>query len=226
MSLPVVLVGGNKGGVGKSLCSMALLDYWLSQNKPVFLVETDRSNPDVAKAYGDSVPHCLPEMRERDGWIDLVNELEEKVQHSAIVINLAAQSNRFWEDFGAILLEGLQEMKRKPICLWMINRQKDSLELLMEFQEMAPGVKLHVVRNGYFGDERKFELYHRELQAGIEKAGGQSVTFPELADRITDQLYTNRQTIAAVASSGMLGDRSEVQRWRKACSALFAEVGL
>jgi hypothetical protein len=117
-------------------------------------------------------------------------------------------------------------MKRQPVCLWMINRQKDSLELLMEFQEMAPGVKLHVVRNGYFGDERKFELYHRELQAGIEKAGGLSVTFPELADRITDQLYTNRQTIAAVASAGMLGDRSEVQRWRKACSSLFAEVAL
>ena len=64
MSLPVVFVGGNKGGVGKSLASMALIDYWLSQNpaKPVFLVETDTSNPDVAHAYGKTVPHYLPQI--------------------------------------------------------------------------------------------------------------------------------------------------------------------
>ena len=64
MSLPFVFVGGNKGGVGKSLASMALLDYWLSSEpaKPAFPVETDTSNPDVAKVYGNPFPSACPDL--------------------------------------------------------------------------------------------------------------------------------------------------------------------
>ncbi len=85
MSLPLVFIGGNKGGVGKSLASMALLDYWLANDakKTVFLIETDTSNPDVAKAYGETVPHLLPQISEREGWIDLVNELDVGSFHTS-----------------------------------------------------------------------------------------------------------------------------------------------
>ncbi len=229
MSLPFVLIGGNKGGVGKSLASMALLDHWLSSEpaKPAFLVETDTSNPDVAKAYGESVPHCLPRISEREGWIDLLNELDAQPK-AAVVCNLAAQTNSLWEQFGGTLLSGLSQMKRPATCLWLINRQRDSLELLAEFRDMAPGVKIHVLRNAYFGDERKFELYNgSELRKEIEAAGGKSLTFPELADRITDQLYTQRLTLAQAGADSMpLGSRSEVHRWRMACAELFRQIGL
>jgi hypothetical protein len=63
--------------------------------------------------------------------------------------------------------------------------------------------------------------------AQIETAGGKSVTFPELADRITDQLYTHRLTLAQAADDSMpLGSRSEVHRWRTACAGLFQQIGL
>jgi hypothetical protein len=229
MSLPLVFIGGNKGGVGKSLASMALLDYWLASNsqRPVFLIETDTSNPDVAKTYGPTVPHFLPQLSEREGWIDLINELDSQPQ-TAVVCNLAAQTNSYWEQFGTTLLTALQEIERPATCLWMINRQRDSLELLAEFCEMAPGVKTHVLRNAYFGDERKFELYNgSEIRKNIEAAGGKSVTFPELADRITDQLYTHRLTLAQASGEAMpLGSRSEVHRWRIACASLFQQLGL
>jgi hypothetical protein len=231
MSLPVVFVGGNKGGVGKSLASMALIDYWLSQNpaKPVFLVDTDTSNPDVAHAYGKTVPHYLPNITKRDGWIDLVDKLDEEDQRkSSIVVNLASQSNQYWEQYGSILLKGLQAMKRPAICMWLINRQKDSLELLAEFREKAAGVKIHVVRNAYFGEEQKFELYNgNEIRKEIEGAGGKSVTFPELADRITDRLYTKRMTVAEAGGKGMLlGSQAEVNRWREECAEVFAQMGV
>jgi hypothetical protein len=208
---------------------MALLDYWLSRTPPVpsFLVESDTSNPDVAKAYGSSVPHYLPQLSEREGWIDLVNELDSQ-PHAAIVCNLAAQSNSLWEQFAPALLSALRQIKRPASCLWLINRQRDSLELLAEFRDMAPGVKIHVLRNAYFGDERKFELYNgSEIRKQIEDAGGKSLTFPELADRITDQLYTERLTLAQSGDSSMpLGSRSEVFRWRSACADLFGQIGL
>jgi len=84
-----------------------------------------------------------------------------------------------WEQFGGTLLSGLSQMKRLATCLWLINRQRDNLELLAEFREIAPGGKIHVLRNAYFCDERKFEPYNgSELRKEIEAAGGKSITFP------------------------------------------------
>jgi MinD superfamily P-loop ATPase len=50
MAPNIYWVGGGKGGVGKSMVSMALLDYLLSKGVPALLVESDTSNPDVYKA--------------------------------------------------------------------------------------------------------------------------------------------------------------------------------
>ena len=51
MSKAIFLVGGGKGGVGKSLMSMALLDFLQAGGQEPFLVETDTSVPDVFKTY-------------------------------------------------------------------------------------------------------------------------------------------------------------------------------
>ena len=43
-------IGGSKGGVGKSMMTLATLDYLLEGGAKVLLVECDTSNPDVWKA--------------------------------------------------------------------------------------------------------------------------------------------------------------------------------
>ena len=50
MTQPIFLVGGGKGGVGKSTVSMALLDFFIGGGEPPLLIETDTSAPDVWKA--------------------------------------------------------------------------------------------------------------------------------------------------------------------------------
>ena len=53
------------------------------------------------------------------------------------------------------------------------------------------------------------------------------MTFPELADRITDRLYTERMTVAEAGGKGMLlGSQAEVQRWRRECAEVFVQMGL
>jgi len=59
------------------------------------------------------------------------------------------------------------------VALWVITRQRDSLELLKAFMEEVPKVDVHVVRNGYFGDERKFELHNgSKIREAVESRGG------------------------------------------------------
>jgi hypothetical protein len=70
------------------------------------------------------------------------------------------------------------------------------MELLKEFMEAMPRARVHVVRNGYFGDERKFELYNSsKLRTTVEGQGGKSVTLPDLADRVADDIYTQRLSL-------------------------------
>ena len=66
-------VGGSKGGVGKSMMTVAMLDHLLEQGTKVILVECDTSNPDVWKAYREQVETELINLDEADGWIHLVN---------------------------------------------------------------------------------------------------------------------------------------------------------
>ena len=116
MPLPLVLISGSKGGVGKSLASMALLDYWLAHDKPAFLVETDHSNPDVWKAYSDVVPAVALDLGEPDSWIEMANELERHPKEH-VAVNMASMSNQPVERYGGTLLEALAALKRPLICL-------------------------------------------------------------------------------------------------------------
>src|SRR5580693_7529461 len=180
-------VGGSKGGVGKSMMTLATVDHLLERGTKVFLVECDTSNPDVWKAYREQVETELIDLDEADGWIHLVNTCDRH-REGVVVMNTAARNNVAVKQYGQTLDSSLEELGSKLVTLWMINRQRDSLELLADFMESIPKADVHVVRNGYFGEERKFELYHAsKVRNSVEGRGGKSVTLPDLADRVADE---------------------------------------
>lgn len=224
MAKSIYLVGGSKGGVGKSLVTMATVDYLQEQGESVLLIESDTSNPDVWKAYKDSTETELVNLDEADGWIQLVNLCDIKPD-SVVVINTAARNNRGVSAYGETLNSTLVELKRKLITLWIINRQRDSLELLKEYMEAIPNAAVHVVRNGYFGEEKKFELYNgSKLRTAVEERSGQSMTFPDLADRVSDDLYSKRMSITEASKELPLGNRAELARWRSEVKKVLAGV--
>jgi hypothetical protein len=127
--------------------------------------------------------------------------------------------------YGETLNGTLGELDRKLITLWVINRQRDSLELLKEFMESIPDSIIHVVRNGYFGEEKKFELYNQsKIREAVEGKGGKSVTFPDMADRVSDDIYSKRMSIAEAMKSLPLGNRAELSRWRGAARRMLEEL--
>jgi hypothetical protein len=224
MEKRIYLIGGSKGGVGKSLVSMALVDHLLLQGESVVLVESDTSNPDVWKAYKDAVDAHLPNLDEADGWIELVN-LCDGAPKSVAIVNTAARNNRGVSAYGQTLNSTLADLKRKLVTLWVINRQRDSLELLKEYMTAIPNAEVHVVRNGYFGEEKKFELYNgSNLKKAVEDKGGKSVTFPDLADRVSDDIYSKRLSIARAQKELPLGNRAELSRWKGEVAKVLSEI--
>ena len=226
MSKPIYLVGGSKGGVGKSMVSMALIDYLQSNGESVVLIETDTSNPDVWKAYGKTTNGHLVNLEEADGWISLVNICgDEQNKDSIIVINTRAANNQGVKKYGETLDSTLEELNRELITLWVINRQRDSLELLKDFRESLPNSKISIIRNGYFGDESKYQLYNNsKIKVSIENDGGKSLTFPDMADILADDIYTKRMTIDEASKVLPIGNRAELKRWRTIANAMFGEA--
>jgi len=224
MAKPIYLVGGSKGGVGKSLVTIAMLDYLLQQEESICLVESDTSNPDVCKAYQDEVETELIDLDDVDGWIRLINFCESRPE-SIVVINTAARNNKGVSEYGATLNSTLGDLQRELITLWVINRQRDSVELLMDYMDAIPDSKVHVLRNLHFGEEHKFELFHgSKTRTRVEERGGLLLSFPDLADRVSDYLYSERLTIERASREMPLGNRAELSRWRKEVKRMFDEI--
>ena len=217
-------VGGSKGGVGKSMMTVAVLDHLLERSTPVLLVECDRSNPDVWKAYREQVETELIDLDEADGWIHLVNTCD-RYRDGVVVINTAARNNLAVKQYGRTLDSSLEELGSKLVALWMIHRQRDSLELLKELMVAVPKAEAHVVRNEYCGDENEVELYNgSNLRDAVESRGGKSITLPDLADRVANDIDVNRLSLGAAAQSLPLGNRAELARWRGEVRKVLAEV--
>ncbi len=227
MTKPIFLVGGGKGGVGKSMMSMALLDYLRTSGEAPFLIETDTSAPDVWKAYKDAVDNQCVDLEQKDGWLEMLDVIGRHAD-TRIVINSKAANQAGLRKFGGMLMEALKQQERKLIVLWVIDRKRDGLELLGSFWGTLANderVQVHVVRNLYWGEEEKFDMYNgSELRKKIEERGGKSLNLPDVADRIAEAINKDRLPIHTAIAELSFGSRIELLRWQGECREMLAGV--
>lgn len=144
------------------------------------------------------------------------------------MINTGARNNKGVTEYGSILGNTLKELNRELVTLWVVNRQKDSLELLKEYLDALPFSEshtLHVIKNAFYGDSKKFELYNNSnIKKLIESKSGKSLTFPDLADRVSDDLYSLRLSVEKANKELQIGNRAELLRWRGEYNKMFAEI--
>ena len=151
----VYWVGGAKGGTGKSMVGMGLIDYLRHEGRDPILVETDKKNPDVGRSHRDEIRTEGLDLGDQDGWVELLNLCAES--KSPVVINTAVGTD---ETQGIDALEeALSASGKELVVLWVINRQRDSIELLRDFMKTINSAKVHVVRNLYFGADQVFESF-------------------------------------------------------------------
>jgi hypothetical protein len=220
----IFYVGGGKGGVGKSMVSMTLVQFLIDkygESKTIHLIETDESNPDVGRVYKGHIPVSMMLLDENEkGWI-LMSEVIERSTDTLFVINSAARSNRGirknGKNFTAVLESG--KVPYHFVTFWPLNRQKDSVILLEEYLEYVSFGSVYPVRNSYFGDPKDFALYSRYLEESkpLLSRITKTLDFPALADIIADDFYTGGRMIpetlnglGAFAGQSFLSWRNQV----------------
>jgi hypothetical protein len=224
----IFYVGGGKGGVGKSMASMTLVQFLIDRygdSKTIYLLETDDSNPDVGRVYRGKIPTMGATMDEDEkGWI-LVTSLIEQSRDTLFVINSAARSNmgirKNGRNFTAVLENG--RIPYDLVILWPLNRQKDSVTLLDEFLRYVTYGTVYPIRNNYFGKPEDFVLYAKYLSESelLRSRVTETLDFPALSDVIADDFYTGGKTIPeTVDGLGAFAAQSFIS-WRNRVYEMF-----
>jgi hypothetical protein len=225
-------VGGSKGGTGKSLFSMALVDYFrkIFPGDEILLIETDSSNPDVGRLYkntiGVSMEGILLDEGEK-GWITMADAIDDtSAKH--IVINSMAASNLGVQSQGALFEQSIMDSTLEVSfkVFWISNRNKDSVTLLRDFLKHFKKAVVFPVLNLYFGKEEEFSFYRSSLDVHeiIADRGGRQLVFPNLNDLIADKLYTDEINFEKLPSCLKLGMRTSLDRWLNTIKQTFDSI--
>ena len=217
----IIFSGGGKGGVGKTAVTLGVVDFLLTKGKEVVLVETDDSNPDAYKSLSSIVTSEVCSMDNEKGYLEF-GRIIEKHPKSYIVVNTAARTKVQLENFGGYLPAAASAGNRALIMLWVINRGRDSLELLDSFLNLGyPFTATHAVMNLHFGETSDFSLFNG---SNVKKMVSSTIEFPSLNDLIADKINVDRLALSNASDKLHTMEKSALLRYRTAINAAFEGV--
>ncbi|MFB2837988.1 hypothetical protein [Floridanema evergladense] len=193
--------GGERGGAGKSTGSRVMLHFLLEvvKDSTFYLVETDRSRPDVKTYYGELLGHrCIDAFfSEAEFKSNSADIIFEKALQTNVLVNLPAQIAVPFDEWieRNCLAEMTAEKNIKMVMWFVCSGEEDSVDLFFQSLKKYGGWMQHVfVRNeGVCPDEG---VWQRIAQLPKMKQAQEQYHFPVInlpkfymADR--DALKTN-----------------------------------
>lgn len=228
-------IGGEKGGVGKSVVSRALAQYFIDHQKPFIGFDTDRSHASFRRFYADYASRVIVDTYEGLDLIasDFEDEMGETVDKN-VIVDLAAQTAeplaRWVKDSDLLAL--LTEMNVKVNFWHVADGGKDSADLLGRLLDTYGDCASYiVVRN--MGRGSNFTLLDKspELKRAID-LGSLVITIPELHETSMRKIDAQNASFWAAINNrqgadvlGML-ERQRVKSWLKNTYAAFERIVL
>jgi hypothetical protein len=178
--LKTYVVDGDKGGVGKSMTTRAIVDMYLHpedadlpcRDYQLIVLDADRANPDVCGKGGLTSGGRIAKtelicLDDQGGWIQLGNVLDpfvKRPQEFRAVINMPAGiGSRVFDGSIPLVSEVLGHINATPV--WVLSRVKDGVNALESRtrampQRYACGA---VVTNLFHGTREKFGVWETSL---------------------------------------------------------------
>jgi hypothetical protein len=228
-------IGGSKGGTGKSLVTMGLIDYLqrIYEQDEILLFETDTTNPDVGRLFKKTKGVTVENLalnEDEDNWANLIDIIDQSTAPH-IVVNSMAGANLGVETRGQFLNEAIDEgiIDVNFRCLWIMNKDKDSVDLLRQYMERIRYAIVYPIKNLWFGKEVDFTYYHdsnegRNIHDMVQKRGGRDFCLPVLNSKLTHRLYTEQLSFADIREDITGGMRLSLSHWISQVSAIFENV--
>lgn len=179
---PVVVVDGDKGGVGKSFLATMLSEALLGDLDQPMLIDADDRNPSLRRQLGSAGQYNIRQMpvRTEDEWMALIDVLAER-QDVPTLIDLPAGAGRWISQYGDMVIDGLQSLGRPVHYVWTLDQNNDALQSLAACMPhiLAISASLLVVKNGKDAEEHLFAAYAASKVGRV--IDGETVPVAELA---------------------------------------------
>jgi hypothetical protein len=197
----VHFIGGEKGGVGKSLVARLLTQYFIDHGQPFLAFDCDKSHGALLRFYSSySSPVIIDDYQSLDVLIELAAADPER----RILVDLAAQSQqplaRWMAD--SRLLELAPELSLELVYWHVMDNGFDSVELLRKLlDEFGQKIKLVLVLNQVRGN--RFELLEASGQrTRAEQWGARTMSLQRLADATMHKIDANSRSFWSALNNG------------------------
>jgi hypothetical protein len=147
---------GDKGGCGKSVLSMLIVEYLLADGKSVHLVESDPSQPDLAKRYEDDDGVIigflsLNQAGDSENAISKFNTWLEIQGGEDVVVNLPAGASETLDDLGDLLADTCEALGYRLVVTYSLEKNGMAADML------AGSLKSGVM--SFAAPENRFVIY-------------------------------------------------------------------
>lgn len=164
------LIGGEKGGVGKSVVARLLAQYFIDHSLPFLGFDSDRSHGALMRFYAG---YASPILVDRYDSLDAIVEAATENPERRVLVDLAAQTQRHlthWMDESQLLT--LAPELNLHIRYWhVMDSGKDSVDLLKRLFDRYEGrLNYVVVQNQLRGES--FEILDDSGQVERAKSLG------------------------------------------------------
>jgi len=225
-------IGGEKGGVGKSLVARLLAQRMIDRKLSFTAFDTDRSHASLLRYYADFA--TLVEVDQVES-LDRIVEAAARSEEQRVLVDLAAQTSpalaRWIED--SQLGEVAGEIGLSMAWWHVMDSGRDSTELLRQVLDRGfRGMELVVCLNEMRGE--RFELFEESgLRQRAEEAGAKIVRIRKLQDDTMRRIDAQGASFWAAlnpadparATLGIL-ERRRVRSWMEQNAVELDRAGL
>ena len=222
-------IGGEKGGVGKSVTARVLAQYFIDKGVAFTGFDTDRSHHSFNRFYSD---YASPVVVDSYEGLDLIVAAFEDNPEQSVIVDLAAQTSaplaKWIQD--SSLFELFAEMGI-TVNLWhVMDDGRDAVDLLGRLVDSyGRGPNYIVVQNHGRGSDFVLLKNSFALQKA-EAVGAHVVELPRLHDTSMRKIDQHNTSFWAAVNDREGSDalsileRQRVKTWLRNCYEVFAKL--
>jgi hypothetical protein len=226
------LIGGEKGGVGKSVVARVVAQYLIDKELSFLGFDTDRSHGALLRFYAD---YASPVVVDRYESLDLIVESAIANPDKRILVDLAAQTQvplvRWMDESGVLEMAGEGGFS---LTYWhVMDSGKDSLDLLKKLLDRF-GARLNyvIVLNQLRGEN--FDLLEQSAEKErLRELGATVITLKRLHEPVINKIDAGSTSFWAAknrseSDSTGLGilERQRVKMWLASAYAELDRAGI
>lgn len=216
-------IGGEKGGVGKSVVARVISQYFIDHQVPFTGFDSDRSHGSLLRFYKD---YASPVVVDQYESLDAIVESATAEEGRPVLVDLAAQTHESlvkWMDESGVL-ELVEELGISLHYWHVMDSGKDSVDLLRKLLDrFGNRLKYVVVLNQVRGDNFSILEASGELTRAKE-LGAKVVTLKRLHETVITKIDAGSSSFWAARHGGVgagdakglgLLERQRVKVWLK-----------